>query len=193
MCSVYFGGSRVFNSSNVVFHVVKAALLAGHSVRVGCSVGADSAVIKSVLSLGFSLRLHVFAIGTPSGQGFLPAVSACGAVRMAKRSGALVSWLAGGSLAVPARARLAVRTRQALSGARLACFFLSPGASASGGSLQAAAQAVRRGLSTFVFSCGFGQPPALQGLAGRWVRSSLWGFPCWFWWVAQKSLFPLGG
>lgn len=184
--SVYFGGSRGLSSSLVVRSVVWAALAAGFSVRTGCAIGADSLVISAVLAAGWLSRLAVFAAFGPGGAGAL-SCSASSLVGRVYRAGAQVVF--SSLLSCRPAARLAARSRAALLGSAIACFFLAPGSFARSGSLLAAAAAVRSGIPVYVFSCGFaGAPPALAGLAGFWQRAFLWGFPCWLWSAGQKSI-----
>ena len=161
----------------------------GAAVQVGCAAGADAQVIRFfVFGLGaaFLSQLSVFAVGGACGSGF-PSVSPFSLLQaVASR----VRWWAGGSAAVPLRARLIQRSCAAFAGCSAAVFFLS--SASSSGSLAVAAQAVKAGLPVFVFSCGFSAAPAsLAGQAGQWVPGSFFGFPCWQWQPAavQISLF----
>lgn len=186
MVKIHFGGSRNLSQkyASQVAQVVQVSLAAGASVRVGCAVGADQFVIHSAVSQ--PQNLEIFAQFAPSGAGAFSG-SAVLSVAVAQELGASVSYLAGGSLAVPLRARLLRRSIAALRGCSFAVFFLAyPGKS---GSLNTAAQAATMGIPVYVFPLGFpGQPTALKHLPGAWQQSSFAGFPC-LQWAAGPSFF----
>jgi hypothetical protein len=187
--AVHFGGSRCLASSPVVARVVSAALGRGASVHVGCAVGADQLVVGAALAAGAASRLSVFSVGSSSRSGFW-AGSAVGSVLAAAAAGARVVWSAGGSQAIPLRARLLLRSRAALVGCSVSVFFLA--SPSSPGSLAVAGHAVALGQSVFAFSCGFsGAPAAPRGCAGRWCPATLAGLSCWRWCpvVSQPALF----
>lgn len=199
--SVAFGGSRSlgFGAAPLVASVVGAVLAAGASVSVGCAVGADAVAIGAVLAAGCASRLSVFAaFAAPlPGAGFARGAwsgSAVGSVLAAVRAGARVSFLAGGGLAVPLRARLLSRSVacvRSVAPAGACVFFLA--SPSSPGSLRVAAFAAGLGLPVFAFACGFAFAPApLAGCAGSWVASSFAGSPCWAWSAAQLGLFGPG-
>ena len=102
-----------------------------------------------------------------------------------------VSWLAGGSLAVPLPARLSARTRAVVGSASVCAvvFFASP---SSRGSFLAARAAVARGLPVFAFACGF-DPELLPllGSGGSWSVFPISGdlFSGGFEWSPAPSLF----
>ena len=114
--SVHFGGSRVLGNfyTPIVKKSVNVALEAGCVVHVGCAAGADAEVIRSVVRVAPS-RLRVFAQFSPTGQGSFSG-SDVAAVQHAERSGARVSYLAGGPLSLYMKARLMRRSVAALSG-----------------------------------------------------------------------------
>lgn len=181
--SVYFGGSRSLSSSPIIGQVVASVLASGSLVHVGCSAGADALVIGAVRSSLFSQfsQLRVFCAFSQSGAGAWSG-SAVQVVQAFARAGGSVSWLAGGSLAVPLAGRLISRSVAGLRGSSAAVFF-SPGS----GSLAVAGHAVRFGIPCFAFgSCPVSGP---AGCAGSWVASSFHGFTCWAWQSAQLSLF----
>ena len=128
---VGFCGSR-----NLPVSAAASALVAGvvgsvlaevprRGVAVGCAVGAD-ALVSSVLALGASSRLRVFAaFGPVSAPASLPArvfapgayssVSSVSGVAGAVATGASVSWWAGGGPSVPLAGRLASRSAALVS------------------------------------------------------------------------------
>lgn len=174
MSSVLFGGSRSLPPSALplVRAVVGAWLASGGLVSVGCAVGADLLVLSSVPA-GLASRLRVFASFSACGAGAWRG-SAVAPVLACARAGVSVSFLAGGSLAVPLIARLMGRSVAALAGCSAAVFF-SPGP----GSLKVAGVAVARGLPVFAFgACPAGRP---RGAAGQWVAASWCGLSCWAW------------
>lgn len=164
--AVYFGGSRSLSPSPIIPQVVGAVVAGGHSVHVGCQLGADRQVVFSCPPSS----LVVFAVA-PSAP-FAPV-------------GCRVVGSAGGSSA-PMRARFLLRSITAFQGCSSAVFF-APGP----GSLAVARECVGQGLPVFVFACGsspMSSPPApVPSCAGQWVASSFMGFACWSWQSAQLS------
>lgn len=182
MSSIYLAGSRSLQlPSSQVAQVTLATLQAGHTIRVGCCIGADQAVINSAMAAGGASFLVVFAIFTASGRGAC-SLSAVQTVQAAGNLGASVRYLAGGPLNVPLAARLISRSVAAFSGSSAAVFF-QPGT----GSLAVAALAASQQIPVYVFSSGTPAPLAPQG--GQWVASSFAGFPCVQWSPAQIQLF----
>jgi len=179
--SVYFGGSRhpLSNAhAQAQLHaVVRAVIASGSSVHVGCCMGVDRAVIKAASPSWFS-HLRVFAQFCQSGAGFLQGVSNP-SVHLLPSS--IVSFLAGGSLQVPASGRLINRSVAALQGCSAAVFF-APGS----GSLAVAAHAVAAGIPVFAFSS---YPPALINGQGSWLPAVFHGFSCWQWSVVYLKMF----
>jgi hypothetical protein len=187
--SVMFGGSRSLSPSAapLVSAVVSAALSAGRSVSVGCAAGADALVLSAALAVAPS-RVSLFCAGSPAGLGFWSGSAPLPLLLSAAPVGASVSWLAGGPLAAPLRARLLRRSLAALAGCSLAVFFL--GSPSSPGSLAVAGHAVACGLPVFAFPVGFaGLPACPPGCSGSWLPASLWGFPCLRFAPAQAPLF----
>lgn len=186
MVKIHFGGSRALtqNHFSQVSQVVKASLAVGAGIHVGCAVGADQFIIQSACS--FPAQLQIFAQFSSSGAGAFPG-SAVSAVLAAQQLGIPVSFLAGGPLSVPLRARLLKRSIAALRGCSLSVHFLSN--PASSGSLNTAAQAAAMGIPVYIFPLGFpGHPQALRHLPGAWRPSSFAGFPC-LQWAAGHSFF----
>ncbi len=165
MSHIYFGGSRHPQNINPsqIAQVVGAVIAAGHSVHVGCQLGADRAVVACCPPSS----LHIFSVL---------------AVAHFAPSGAKITRQAGGTSA-PFHARFLLRSIAAFQGCAAAVFF-SPGA----GSLAVARECVRSGLPVFAFSPAM--PAAVPSVSGSWVASSFHGFTCWQW-VApvQISLF----
>jgi hypothetical protein len=196
--AVAFVGSRVLPSAlaAVVPSVVRAVASCWPSARllVGCCAGADAAVVSSALSSGLARRLSLFAVFGPSGAGAVRPVSAVGPVLSAASAGASVSWFAGGSLALPPRARLARRSlavvaAAAASGPALLVAFLAPG---SRGSVLACAAASGSGLPVLAFAVGPGVPAALPGVAGSWRLLPCLSFGvvlAWSWRPDQEPLW----
>ena len=181
-----FGGSRSLPApfAPLVARLVSAWLDADPAARVsvGCAVGADSFVVQACPPS----RLSIFAFFGSDGSGAWSG-SAVRSVLSAAAHGADVSWFAGGSPAVPFRARLMRRSLAALAEASCAVFFLA--SPSSPGSLAVAAAAARAGQPVFVFCCGFaGSPAPLAGLDGAWSPSSFCGFPCLAWQPAAEQL-----
>lgn len=159
---------------------IRSVFQAGGSLSVGCASGADQAALSLFSSLAPS-RVSVFAAFSPSGAGSWRC-SAVSAVRAAAAAGASVRWLAGGSLAVPLVARLALRSRAALAGCAAAVFFL-PGR----GSLSVARAALQAGIPVLVSCAGLAAAPVLPVPA---VRVVVAGLPFWsFAPAVQAALF----
>jgi len=150
--AVLVGGSRALQHTSPAWvacrQFVRALLVSGGSIHVGCATGADQSVFSS---LSGSARVSVFAAFAPSGAGSFSG-SAASAVRAFAAAGGSVSWLAGGSLAVPLVARLMARSIAALRGCSAAVFF-SPGV----GSLKVARAALRSGIPVLVSCVGLSQ------------------------------------
>ena len=180
MSSIYFGGSRSLSPSPLLAQVVGAVLASGAPVHVGCSAGADAQVIACALRSSSFQQVRAFSAFSPSGAGSC-SVSAVAQVQALAQAGSSVSWLAGGSLAIPLAARLIRRSIAALGGCSAAVFF-APGS----GSLAVASHALKAGIPVFAFGP---MPAAIPGAAGCWVSSSFFGFSCWQWSAAQMSLF----
>jgi hypothetical protein len=200
MSSTYFGGSRSLAGSlaqKLVFSVVSGVARRGSSVRVGCASGADALVINAALSV--AAPLAVFAVGSKAGAGFVKS-SAVQSVKRAASYGASVTWLAGGPLSVPVRARLIKRSMAGVAGSAQAVFFLA--SASSSGSLAVAARAAGSGVPVVALCVGFSGPPAaLKGQPGQWVRVRSGFFAqfrrahaykpvcVWQWQPAQQKLF----
>ena len=186
MINIHFGGSRKLAPSyfSEVAQVVSASISNGCAVHVGCAAGADAAVINAALCDPFMLR--VFAQFSPTGLGSFSG-SSVPSVLSAQAAGAYVSFLAGGPLSYPLKARLIRRSLAALAGCSAAVFFLSN--AHSSGSLNVAAAAVKKNIPVYAFPLGFdGQPALLRSLPGGWQPSQFFGFPC-FRWFSGQSLF----
>ena len=186
MINIHFGGSRALTQKHFsqVSQVVNATLATSAGIHVGCAVGADQFIIQAASACPG--QLHIFAQFSQIGSGSF-AGSALASVFTAHQSGIPVSYLAGGPLSIPLRARLLRRSIAALRGCALSVFFLSNPASA--GSLNTAAQAATMGMPVYVFPLGFpGNPQALRHLPGAWQPSSFAGFPC-LQWAAGPSFF----
>lgn len=193
-------GSRSLpaGAAPLVGRVVSALLGSGSALAVGCAVGADAAAISSALAAGAASRLQVWCAFGPvaAPQGAAPgacSASAVSAVASALLAGAAVRWWAGGSAAVPLRARLVGRSLACVRaaagggpGSGLVAFVaqlpprpFAPGAwpSCGSGSWGSAGAAARLGLPVVVVpvgglaGCSVSSLPALPG-GGAWVPAS---------------------
>ena len=135
---IYIGGSRKLKPSAALKQVVKSILAGGNQITVGCATGADQQVIEACQSS--ISQCHVHAAFSENGNGSHSG-SAVATVQAFCRAGGRVSWLAGGSLAVPLVARLMSRSLAGLRSANRAIFF-EPGA----GSLKVARAALKMSL-----------------------------------------------
>lgn len=168
---IYLGGSRHFCPSDQSVSVIRAVVLSGAVVHVGCQSGADQSVVSYVGFFAPS-QLRAFAVASCKAQ-------APRHIQQAPQS--QVTFSAGGTSA-PIKARYLLRSIAAFHGCAAAVFF-APGA----GSLAVARECVRSGLPVFAFQPA--APAAVPSCAGQWVASSFLGFPCWSWSSAQLSLF----
>lgn len=188
----FVGGSRSLPLAGArVVSVLAAALAVGPGlVSVGCAPGADAAFAGCFAARGLARRLSVAAVGGPSGLGFLSPVAGRRVVALG-RAGASVVWSAGGGGAVPFRARLARRSRVAVSLASAGALLVVSSPS-SRGSLLSASVAARAGLSVRVWCVGFCPSllPSLAGCPGSWRPfGAVAGVPCVLWVPAQPRLF----
>jgi len=187
---VAVAGSRALPPAGLalVGPVCRSVVASGRSLVVGCAVGADAAVLSAGLPVSAVRCFAAFG----RGPGFAGAWrgSAAPAVGGFAASGGAVSWLAGGPLSLPLRARLASRTSAVVSAASSGCvvFFGSP---ASRGSALAARLAVGRGLPVFGFPVGFSGALLPSLGAGEWVPFSGFGVwaSAWFWMPSQLGIF----
>ena len=185
---VAFAGSRSLPAvfEPLVARVAGGVVASGRAVAVGCCVGVDAVVLQFVRSSS----VRCFAAFGVGGVGAC-SLSAVSLVSALPSRGGSVSWLAGGSLAVPLPARLASRSRAVVRAASTCAvvFFASP---SSRGSFLAARSAVARGLPVFAFACGFCPSllPSL-GAGGSWSASPISGglFASGFEWSPAPSLF----
>jgi len=187
MVKIHFGGSRNLSDfyDPQVHLVVTSVIQKGCFVNVGCATGADETIIEAALSES-PAHLSVFAQFSFAGEGTFM-FSAFTAVSLARKARAQVSYLAGGPLSVPLKARLMRRSKAALKGCDASVFFISQPYSA--GSLKVAAEAVKQNIPVYVLPLGFdGQPVPLHGVPGSWQHAQFFGFRC-FQWVSGQPLF----
>jgi len=184
MIKIHFGGSRNLSDDFYpqVAQAVNVVMQMGCSVHVGCATGADEAVIEAALGCDPS-RLSVFAQFTETGEGSFSG-SAFIPVLAAKKTGANVSFLSGGPLSIPLKARLMRRSKIALSGCAGSVFFLA--SSYSPGSLKVAAEAVKNKQIVYAMAFGFsGSPAPLRSVSGSWQQAQFFGIPCFQWFTGQ--------
>lgn len=156
---VAFAGSRRLRACSAVCRAARAVLSSGRFVGVGCSSGADAAVIRQALALGRARQLVVFAVGGPDGRGFWSG-SCFGLVRLAARRGARVVWWAGGPCRCAGRCaclrqRLRARTLRLVSAASALVAFPLGGPRLSPGTWLAVRCALSLGLPVRLFLRGF--------------------------------------
>lgn len=186
--NLHFGGSRTLKSvyQDLITDVVIRCLAYDVGIHVGCATGADAAVIRAMLP--FAMHLSVFAQFSESGEGAFSG-SDVDAVAAAASKGAQVSYLAGGPLSLPLKARLIRRSIAALENCSMSFFFIDR--PFSPGSLNVAAKAAKACQSVFVFPCGFSVPPAkLPGISTKWVETELFGYKCFKFYPGEISLLP---
>ena len=193
--TVLVGGSRALRSTfaPLVCSFVRALLRSGGRLAVGCACGADDFALGAGIAED-PQSVSLFAIGDQNGFFFWDGSAPFALLRLAFRSGAHVSWLAGGDHKIPLQARLIRRSTAAIHASNQAVFFLADRRSA--GSLAVARRAASDGRPVFVVCCGFDKPPPpLRGRSGSWSPASLAGIPASilvFEWVStatQPNLF----
>jgi len=193
---VGFVGSRSLRAGDGwLFGLLSAVCGSGFRVGVGCCVGSDAAVLSAASGLGLLPRCSVFAAFGSGGAGSCPGLSAVAVVLGAASAGASVSWLAGGGVRVPVRARLVRRSLALVSSplcSGVVCLLASPAFAGVSGSWAAARAAAGRGLPVVVVLPGVFGSLALPALCGRgaWVRvfRPLSGCSCFRWVPAQQVL-----
>jgi hypothetical protein len=174
-------GSRSLWSSGVKL-VCNEIISRGAEIVVGCASGVDAAVLSAALSGGFVDSVRCFAAFDFDGAGACN-VSAVDAVKKFEAAGGKITWLAGGGLNVPIRARLATRASAVINAANAGCigFIDSPN---SIGTARALTLAAKRGLEVKAYPCGFdGEDLPVIG-DGRWRQSD----DTWVW-LPNASLF----
>jgi len=197
---VGFCGSRAFPASGSVSALVAGvvgSVLAGvprRDVAVGCALGGDALVVSSVLAVGASSRLSIFAAFGPvsppwpaahvSAPGASSSVSSVSGVAAALAAGASVSWWAGGGPAVPFAGRLASRSAALVSavaasgaGRGFVGFVSSPCPAGLGPSASPSACFSGSGSGSWgslALAAGLGLPVVVFPLAGSALPSS-WG------------------
>jgi hypothetical protein len=183
MKNIYFGGSRSLpaQAQPYIERVIGASLASGHSISVGCAVGADQQVILAALRSSSFQQVRVFSAFDQAGKGAWSG-SAVSTAQAFAQAGGSVAWLAGGPLSAPLVGRLMARSIAGLAGASAAIFF-APGI----GSLKVAGVAASRGIPIFAFSKS--RPALPRATAGAWGRSAFLEFPCWQFQPAQKDFF----
>jgi len=205
-------GSRTLPVAAIprVERLVTALLGAGSVIVAGCATGADEMAVSAVLGSAQASRLRLFVIGAASGAGFSASVSALAGIRSAVAAGASVTWWAGGSAAVPLRARLVRRSQAGIkataaggAGSGLVAFVSALPAGSLGsdawpscgsGSWSSAAFAARLGLAVFLVPVGslvgvsVASLPALAGV-GYWASVGSGVLSGGFRWVSEPSLF----
>lgn len=169
---IYFGGSRHFTPTDQSVSIVRAVVLSGAIIHVGCQAGADQSVLSYV---GFFAPSQLQAFAVAPNRAAAP-------LHIQQAPQNQVTYSAGTQAAhIPARYLL--RSIAAFQGCASAVFF-APGS----GSLAVARECIRAGLPVFAFQA---TPPArVPSVSGHWVGASFFGFSCWSW-VApvQISLF----
>ena len=165
---VAFGGSRDLSLDwlPTVRRVVSAVHSTGHTMVVGCCVGADEYVLESVIDIGLpSSALKCLTLCDCSGEGGCSLTAISAVERYAQYSSNVV-FSAGGDAHIPLKARLVGRTHSVVRSADKAMIlFFSD--STSIGTVGAGRMAVKRGLTVVGF--GSRRLPSLG--AGDWVSS----------------------
>lgn len=152
---IAMGGSRIITKQEKqqIHEVVKVLLEKNMQICVGCAIGADQAIIESVMSMGMEKSLKIFAAFGIDGKGGWEG-SAINTVIKAFGKGASVEWYDEKQLNISLKARLAIRTKNYISEANKGMIvFLS--SEKSKGSIGAIKIALRKELKTIVFCNGF--------------------------------------
>lgn len=165
---VLVGGSRSLVAGSPAWVACQAFVSSlgsvGHVVHVGCAAGADRAALQS------AYQARLFVAFAPNGAGSFSGSNVAGVQVCAPRC-LSVSWLAGGSLAVPLVARLMARSLAALQGCGAAVFF-QPGP----GSLKVGRAALRQSIPVLVCQAGMSSAPVLPVAPSvvQWLGCSFW-------------------
>lgn len=191
---VLVGGSRSLPAAGVSACSALAGRAAalGWGAVVGCAAGADVSFLSAFVAAGAGPRASVFAVGGPSGSGFLAPSVSVPVVRSVAAAGGSVSWWAGGGPSVPLRGRLSRRSVAAASVPGVGQGFWVVSSPSSRGSLLSASVAAGRGVPVVFLCAGFapGALSPLPGLAGAWVSCGvLFGLAAVCWVPAQLTLF----
>jgi len=179
MSKIYFGGSRHFTPTDQSVSVVRAVVLSGAIIHVGCQKGADQSVLSYV---GFFAPSQLQAFAVAPNRAAAP-------LHVQQAPQKQITYSAGGNTA-PMPARFLLRSIAAFQGCAAAVFF-QPGH----GSLAVAREAIRAGLPVYAINPTAARYPvaplAIPSTSGSWVRSLFLGrFLCWRWSApAQLSLF----
>jgi hypothetical protein len=198
---IAIGGTRHASAPAAELAAAVARLLAsrGHPLAVGCCVGVDAAVLRSLAGSPLMQRVQVFAQfgppsqhpGCPPPRGIFP-LSAWQLVQGARAGGAAVRYWAGGPESVPLHVRLVKRTA-AVAAAGLAGAVVIASGSLGAGSLALVRHAQSAGRPVWVLHTG--SPAAVQGSlppgSGQWAPLSsgpLATFPGFQWQPAQAGL-----
>jgi len=168
--TVALGGNRYLGNEYIKMIEVMAnnILLAGNRLSVGCCVGADSYAIQGVLNgnSGYLHNVDCFTICNEALEGGCSLTATGLVASLAVRSFDSVRWSA--NLALPLRARLAIRTGLVVQSANVAVLFFGNGVSK--GTKLAACTAAKKGIPIYAF----GANPPLIG-KGFWVSAHFFG------------------
>lgn len=176
-----FAGSR--DLPNTTFSLIDSIIseVSGNIISVGCCVGADSLVLSSAIQR--KERIKLFAIGDDLGRGFWKG-SNQNIMSLSKKC-FLVKWLAGGSLNVPIRARLARRSDALLEYVKsekgTMIFFASSGPSEHSGTWRLVRKAVLSNTKAILFPIGIELPDMIDLFKIRWSEGKG---------VFEKSFMP---
>lgn len=189
-----FSGSRQIGENGraavLVKRVVRQVIARGHRIAVGCAVGVDQIVLRTILECTREqmAQLEVFAVGGPDGvTGFWKDSAVHEVVRVSRTRGQ-VHWYAGGRQGSMGRRLMArsaamvwrVAATAEAEKAALVAFLDSPN---SRGTVATMREAARQDLPVIAFPVGF-SPEKLPRLGeGGWVQaadSGLWSFG-WKW------------
>lgn len=183
------GGSRRLSPAgrDLTTWVAERLLSGGAALAVGCSTGADAAVMRLAVRLGRAPQLRVFtAFGPVVGSRSSFAVAGAGscsdpgAVAGAAAAGARVKAWAGGGLGLSLPVRLANRTRAVAQAATHGGVLVCEGG-VGVGSLLLVRSLATRGLPIWVHtvSAPWGSPPPIPGAWVRVAPDLLGGIPTW--------------
>ena len=146
MNHVLIAGSRqhLTQAQNLTIHAMVKKILPSNIIHVGCCSGVDAAVVTAALAM--PQNLQIYSIADSKGNGYTRNWSNMRGVSTAAGLGATVHWLAGGTLSVPIRARLKLRSLAALRYCTTAIVYIT--AYNSPGSLAIATAAAKKGIPT---------------------------------------------
>ena len=178
------GGSRSLSQAGqaVARYVISEMLASGSRLAVGCSTGADAAVIRAAILAGHARSLKIFTVFGPlaTSRGAVAAAGGCatsavGTVAAAVDLGATIVPWAGGGPDLHIKARLRARTARVAAAATAGGIIFADGTFGPG-SLLLASHLAAKGRPVFAVTLA---PLVPEPGPGGWIAGDILGLPCW--------------